>query len=144
MTAPKLRKVPKEIVKLLWELIKTYKLMKINSKDLQKSSASFNRRKRRKKIISYYKQLKKLIKKNAGNGKLYCEINRNDIELAVAARLLFVKSEGLKVKIWMKNQYYQWSCERIVIKWSSKVVPVLEEVFISQEAIDDEEISDEL
>ena len=142
MTAPKLRKVPKEIVKLLWELIKTNEFMKIKSKDLQKSSACFNRRKRRKKIISYYKQLKKLIKKEAKNGKLYCEINRNDIELAVASRLLFVKSEGLKIKIWMKNRCYQWNCERIVIKWSPKVVPVLEEIFISQETIDDEEISD--
>lgn len=95
--------------------------------ELQKMAIAYNRKQRRKRIISFYKQLSRLVKNTAKAGEYYVRTQRGSEELAVAARLLYTKSEGLKVKVKMDKSYTQWMTEYVEFDWNSNVASLMME-----------------
>nr|DAP53499.1 MAG TPA: hypothetical protein [Caudoviricetes sp.] len=109
----------------------------MNAINLQKLASAYNRKQRRKRIISFYKQLRSLIKDTAKTGAYYVQTRRGSEELAVAARLLYSKSEGMKVKIVLEKDYAKWMTKYVEFGWRDNVPSLVMGYIVLDDDYDD-------
>ena len=85
------------------------------------------RKARRKDKLDCYKRLKKRVNNDAKKGKTTVSLHGKNEVLGIAARLLYKKSEGLRIIITMReneNNFY-WRTNDVTIKWAKGVIPAL-------------------
>ena len=91
--------------------------------NLQKLASAYNRKQRR--------------KRTAKTGSYYVQTRRGSEELAVAARLLYSKSEGMRVKIVLEKDYAKWMTKYVEFGWRNNVPSLVMEYIVLDDDYDD-------